>query len=92
MAQIKLLPRVEKFINKLPPKHARQIFTALKRLSENPLPNDSQALHGFIGRLRVDVGEYRIIYSFDIEEDLVCVPLIGKRNDDEVYRKLRRIG
>jgi mRNA interferase RelE/StbE len=91
MAKIRLLPRAQKFVAKLPPKHARQVSQALKRLSENPLPNDSQVLHGYIGKLRVDVGEYRIIYSFDIQADLVLVPLIGKRNDDEVYKQLKRM-
>ena len=33
---------------------------------------------------RVDVGEYRIVY--DLPEDMVRVLLIGKRNDDAVYK------
>ena len=37
---------------------------------------------------RIDVGEYRVIY--DLDGDVVRIILIGKRNDDEVYRRLRR--
>jgi mRNA interferase RelE/StbE len=37
---------------------------------------------------RVDIGEYRIIY--EVEGNTLCIILIGKRNDDEVYKKLRR--
>ena len=38
--------------------------------------------------LRVDSGEYRIVYT--VTEDTLRVVLIGKRNDDEVYRRLER--
>lgn len=38
---------------------------------------------------RADVGEYRLIYS--VESDVLRIFVIGKRNDDEVYKKLRRL-
>lgn len=38
--------------------------------------------------LRVDIGEYRIVY--EVERDTVRVLVIGKRNDDEGYRILGR--
>ena len=34
---------------------------------------------------------YRIVYNFNADEDLVEVILVGKRNDDEVYKKLERL-
>jgi mRNA interferase RelE/StbE len=37
---------------------------------------------------RVDIGECRIIDNVD--RDVLKVFLIGKRNDDEIYRTLRR--
>ncbi len=39
----------------------------------------------------VDSGEYRIVYRFDADADLVEVILVRKRNDDEVYKKLKRL-
>lgn len=39
----------------------------------------------------VDCGEYRIVYRFKPEEDLVEIILVGKRNDDEVYKQLARL-
>jgi mRNA interferase RelE/StbE len=36
----------------------------------------------------VDSGEYRIVY--DVTEDAVRIIIVGKRNDDEVYRLLDR--
>ena len=52
-------------------------------------PTDHRQLIGYSYQ-RVDSGEYRIVYRFDAEN--IYVILIGKRNDDEVYRKLKRKG
>ena len=56
-------------------------------LMENPEPHDSKDLIGYLFR-RADVGEYRIVYR--VEGDILKVALIGKRNDDDVYRQLKR--
>ena len=75
------------FIQTLNPKQYRQVVGTVFRLLHNPEPQDSSALIGYSYR-RVDIGEYRIIYNVD--GDVLKVFLIGKRNDDEIYRTLRR--
>ena len=75
------------FIQTLNPKQYRQVVGTVFRLLQNPEPQDSSALIGYPSR-RVDIGEYRIIYNVD--GDVLNVFLIGKRNDDEIYRILRR--
>jgi mRNA interferase RelE/StbE len=77
-----------KFLRTLDPKQFRQVVTVLFELLRTPEPHDSAPLRGSPLR-RVDIGEYRIVYRVDGE--LLKVPLIGKRNDDEVYRNLRRL-
>jgi len=77
-----------KFLRTLDPRQFRQVVTALFHLLQDPEPHDSVSLSGFPFR-RVDIGEYRIIYHVDGE--VLRVPLIGKRNDDDVYRRLRRL-
>jgi mRNA interferase RelE/StbE len=77
-----------RFLFTLDPKQFRQVATALFRLLQDPDPQDSASLTGFPFR-RVDVGEYRIVYRVDGEH--LRVPLIGKRNDDDVYKRLRRL-
>jgi mRNA-degrading endonuclease RelE of RelBE toxin-antitoxin system len=57
----------------------------------NPLPADYKELTGYPGYYRVDSGEYPIVYRFDPDADLVEVILAGKRNDDEVYKQLKRL-
>jgi len=75
----------------LQPKIAAQIAKKVLALNVDPLPNDSKQLIGYPGYYRVDSGEYRIVYNFNPDEDLVEVILVGKRNDDEVYKKLERL-
>ncbi|MBS1958376.1 MAG: hypothetical protein JST80_02795 [Bdellovibrionales bacterium] len=55
----------------------------------NPEPHDSQVSKGHAPLRRVDVGEYRIIYI--VEGDVLKIALVGKRNDDEIYKQLKRL-
>lgn len=91
MAKLDGLESVLEFIKGLQPKIAAQISKKVLMLNLDPLPADSKALKGYEGYYRVDSGEYRIVYRFDPGEDLVEVILVGKRNDDEVYKQLSRL-
>jgi mRNA interferase RelE/StbE len=77
------------FAKKLPPKPFKQIHTAIFELLNSPQPPDSLELSGAKNLFRKDVGEYRIVYEYDTE--VLSILLIGKRNDDEVYKQLRRL-
>jgi len=76
-----------RFLETLDAKQYRQVARKIFSLLRNPAPADSKELKGFPFR-RVDVGEYRIVYR--VEEDLVKIALVGKRNDEDVYKKLKR--
>ncbi|GAP95958.1 type II toxin-antitoxin system RelE family toxin [Leptolyngbya sp. NIES-2104] len=91
MAKLDGLESVLEFIKGLQPKITAQLAKKVLMLNLDPLPPDSKALKGYEGYYRVDSGEYRIVYRYDPEEDLVEVILVGKRNDDEVYKQLRRL-
>jgi mRNA interferase RelE/StbE len=88
MYKIDITKAAGKFIKKLPPKQYRQVVSTILALRENPTPNDSQQLSGYTEYHRVDIGEYRIIYRFD--KDTVYIAVIGKRNDDEVYKRFKQ--
>lgn len=75
------------FLETLPGKQFKQVVVKLLALLKNPLPHDSSELKGSPYR-RVDIGEYRIIYQV-VGVELQAI-LIGKRNDDEVYKRLKR--
>lgn len=76
------------FVEGLPAKQQRQIAERLERLLSAPMDLPSEQLRGFAPLRRLKAGEYRIIYS--VEESMVFVRLIGKRNDDEIYKALER--
>lgn len=78
------------FLESLPAKQYKQIVERIFGLRGNQEPHDSRRLSGHPGYKRIDQGEYRIV--FYVEKDVVRVPFIGKRNDDEVYRQLSRRG
>ena len=67
-------------------KRFRQVMSKVLVLLEHPRQPDSRPLRGNGDLWRVDVGEHRVIYRFD--EQHVWIDVIGKRNDDEVYRAL----
>jgi mRNA interferase RelE/StbE len=88
MLKIDISKRAAKFLAKLPPKQSHQLGTKIQELRSNPEPHDSQILKGFAPLRRADAGEYRIIYV--VENQTLIIALVGKRNDDEIYRQLKR--
>jgi mRNA interferase RelE/StbE len=106
MLGINFSRQAEKFLRKAPPKHARQIGGKVMALRGNPQPHDSLPLKGAAAHYRrADIGEYRIVYrvsgsaapgaassaSGRVSGDVLEIVLIGKRNDDEVYKMVRRL-
>lgn len=89
MLKIQLSKRSQTFLIKIPQKHSKQIAKKILQLQLEPMQNDAKKLQGQHQVFRVDSGEYRIIYSFNLE--LVEVLLIGKRNDGAVYREFARL-
>ncbi len=88
MHKIDITKSAGKFIKKLPPKQYRQVVGTILTLRENPTPHDSEQLTGYPEYQRVDIGEYRIIYRFD--KEVVYIAVVGKRNDDEVYKRFKQ--
>ena len=89
MLKLDLTRPAKKFLKSLPPKQVKQVARKIIGLRENPLPHDSKQLKGKHSRYRrADIGEYRVVYY--ATDKTLFVVLIGKRNDDEVYKKLSR--
>lgn len=77
------------FIEKMQLKHAKQVLLKILDLCREPEPIDSIQLKGSKdGFRRADSGEYRIIYR--VQGDVLEIALIGKRNDDEIYRRFSK--
>lgn len=89
MLKLQISKKVQKFLSNLPSKQQTQIVLKIKDLRQSGHGVDSAHLKG-TSWYRVDVGEYRIIYNIE-DDDLLIIPLVGKRNDAEVYKKFRRL-
>lgn len=74
-----------RFLDTLPPKQYRQVTRKMIMLMDDPRPVNAERLRGY-NYSRATAGEYRII--FDVENGVLRIVAIGKRNDDEVYRRL----
>ena len=90
MLKVDILRAAAKSLRRLPPKHGKQVARKIYELRNDPTPNDSKQLKSKSSKyLRVDVGEYRIIYRVD--HDTLRIFVVGKRNDQEIYRRFRRL-
>jgi mRNA interferase RelE/StbE len=85
---IDLSRQAERFLRELPAKQARQIAEKLQSLAADPSTLPSEQLRGYAPMRRLRAGEFRVIFA--VEGAVVQVRLIGKRNDDEIYRALGR--
>ncbi len=88
MHAINLSRQAATFLQSLPAKPARQIAEKLQLLSQDPQALPSELLKGYSPMRRLRAGEYRIIFTVD--ERTIQVRMIGKRNDDEIYKALER--
>ena len=79
---------VRTFLETLPPKQYKQVAARMFDLTANQSPHDARHLSGRPGYMRIDQGEYRIIFVVDAQ--VVRVPIAGKRNDNAVYREFER--
>ena len=89
MYELDITKSVDRFLKRLQPKQFRQIVQTILKLRIDPRPPDSKNLKGSPDYKRVDIGEFRIIYR--IERETVKIAVVGKRNDDEVYKKFGKI-
>ena len=88
MLTIKLSKRADKALGKIPAKQTKQIAERIKQLADDPEALPTVELKGYAPWRRAKSGEYRIIYKID--GDILRVALVGKRNDDEIYRLIER--
>jgi mRNA-degrading endonuclease RelE of RelBE toxin-antitoxin system len=74
-----------RFLDTLPPKQCRQVTRKIIMLMADPSPTDAERLKGY-QYSRATAGEYRVIFA--ARDDVLLVVAIGKRNDEEAYRRL----
>ncbi len=69
---------VAKDLNGIPKKDVRRILAAIRALADQPRPPGSKKLSGQ-ERYRLRQGNYRILYSIEDDQLIVCVVRVGNR-------------
>lgn len=82
MYRIILRKPAKKFIDRLPVNEKKRVVAAIEKLPEG---EDIKRLKGHSELMRLRVGDYRIIYTVDNGELIVCIIDAGNRG--EIYRK-----
>lgn len=82
MAGYKILFResVYKDLKNIPKADLKRILSRIEELAEEPRPTGSQKLTGF-ELYRVRQGVYRIVYSIQDNELIICVVRVRHRKD-----------
>ena len=70
-------------IGRIPKPDVRRIARKIRSLAAEPRPHGCEKLSGQ-ERYRVRQGDYRVVYSIDDAQRIVCIVKIGHRR--EVYR------
>ena len=86
---IDLTRRAQDFLKDLQPKQFKQVTNKILSLLRDPYPQDCKHLAGHPGCRRVDVGEFRVCY--EASDNVVRIAVVGRRNDDSVYKELNRV-
>jgi mRNA interferase RelE/StbE len=88
MPRVELSKQAAAFLKDLPTKQARQIAEKLILLAADPAGLPTELLRGYAPMRRLKAGEFRVVFVADSSS--VQIRLIGKRNDDQVYKMLSR--
>lgn len=79
--KIEFLKTAEKEFYKLPKEIQKRIANKLESLRINPYPSDVKALKNGEGRLRVRVGDYRMIYRVENDRLVILIIKVGHRKN-----------
>ena len=74
----------KKDLRKLPPAMVGRIIDAVGELADDPFPHGVEKLAGSNHAYRIRVGDYRVVFEFIAESELVEIQRVRHRKD--VYR------
>lgn len=79
--RIEFLPTAQKELAALPKQIQKRIAAKIDSLQSNPRPAGVKALKNGAGRLRLRVGDYRVIYRVEDDRLIVLVVKVGHRKN-----------
>jgi mRNA interferase RelE/StbE len=85
MIKILIERKAEKSIKKLPKRIAGKVIEKIQELKSEPRPLGSRKIVGSEGDYRIRIGDYRVVYELDEENEQLIIMAVGHRRD--VYKK-----
>ena len=82
--EIRVSRPVEREVRALPQQVRDRLRSAVRELAENPRPAGCEKLAGTNDRYRIRVGDYRVVYEINDDEQQILVETVRHRRD--VYR------
>jgi len=81
MFDVKYSRQAAKFLKSLDKTTVSRILTKIEKLKHDPFSHDSKIIEGYSEKLfRVRVGDYRILYEVDYNDNLIGIVKIDKRS------------
>lgn len=80
--------KVEKQLSGIPRKNAKRLADKIRKLKENPRPE--QSIHLDIEMYRLRDGDYRVIYAVFDDDNVVYVGAIRQGNE-KTYKDINRL-
>ncbi|MCH5348193.1 MAG: type II toxin-antitoxin system RelE/ParE family toxin [Oscillospiraceae bacterium] len=85
--KIKYSKSALKFLAKIQRATAQNIREAINGLTHNPPKGDIKPMQGYNdGRMRLRAGKYRIIYRYDIDNELEILYIIDIGSRGDIYK------
>ena len=80
---IKFEKAARKFIEKQPPEQQKRLLRAIKGLPEY---GDIKKMKGYRSLYRLRVGDYRVLYTVDSDDQYIIVTVSDVDNRGQVYK------
>jgi mRNA interferase RelE/StbE len=68
-----------KFLRKLERNNAFRIIEKIEKLKSNPTPQHIKTIVGEHGIFRIRVGDFRVLYRVNYQENRIVITMIDKR-------------
>ncbi|MGH2568745.1 MAG: type II toxin-antitoxin system RelE family toxin [Bacteroidota bacterium] len=78
--RIKYRKSFEKEIRSIPQEYADRIASHIDSLARNPFPSGSKKLRRD-DLYRIRIGDYRVVYSLDTENQIIVIERVSHRKD-----------
>lgn len=85
--KIKIEKRAAKYLGLLQPQQRSLILNGIAGLTARPPQGDIKPIRGYQdGRYRLRVGKYRIIYRYDLEDELMILIIMDVGSRGDIYK------